>query len=442
MKTLRQWQKIWDTQYQKNSQEHEQTRKYKAAKKLLHEYVGTNKYSVYELPYFVIWLGRFFTGSWNKHHAVGIRGILLKHFSNERNLFPIPINDNYDHIPKDENSGETTYLRKEVTVGTYSATGFKNIKAESLRLLDTDVLADPVQTITRDNKSYLITNASRDEHRWGYDVEAITRRNQAYDLLNDIQILLANTPINESGDLANILSVIEENTGYSIPVKYALPSGGPDDLWKFKAYKTSTSNYYLKGDLYQPFTGVDNAVRGIFCFIGAPLIFLRNLLSLIFFSRSHDGSWKSFGEDLLDNAEKTIMEPAAYLFDGSFSLLHGILQIVTTPLLLFKIPLRFCFKNENETIEDRICTSKIIGSLRMERDQCADEGQKKQITSYLIAQIHRKYLKGVARGETTYKNNEDIFFKKAQYPQDTLDSKPVDIEAQQEAYINAFCFKN
>ncbi len=460
MKTERQWQKVWDLHYSKKKSHHPQTRDFLAARKLLLEYTGYgSKYSVYEWPYFLTSLSRFFTGSWNRHHGIEIRNSLENHvYDPEKTVFLVSSENNYDHLPRENSNSDSTntsYQKKLMSIGTAGYRVSRELDTKVENAIRNNEPLDNIITLD-DGKSYQLKKVSvrYDENKnlkfWSAQVEAIVRREQSYDFINKIQQELSDTPIHRHGDLAKILRIIEANTNHRIAVKYYdfgidhLLSMGKEFVETFKPYKVSTSDYYFKRDLKQPLSGFNNMVKGIFSIAGIPLIFMRNALSLLFFSRSHDGSWNSLGQDIYDNAKVTLVEPSLYLAEGLFSLAHGFLQLATTPLIPFKVGIRSLIswlneRNKNETIEARIKHSYRIQEMFHRLDETKNNDETHQLKTVLRSEIHRKYLKGIARGEKTSLQNENAFFMKFQYPQDTLDKPEIDngVDAQKE-YLDIF----
>jgi hypothetical protein len=387
MKTLRQWEKIWD-----------QAPSGSKASKLLKGYLKPG----------------FFSGVWNRHHQEAVKetlGIIgNKPVLQEPKKF-IRFRHKDDKFKCDDiiYICEETYLR---TLAERYSQYFDKLKLtdeqENLFNEASDGIKLNLDFDGRGEKTYVVKKIEMLPEYYqkpGYYavIEQIIRKPQVYDLLENLRNNIGQDTISQHGDLAKILKVIANKTGASIAVKYAdfgldhIAAMAKDFKDTFKAYKPSEIDYYLERDLLQFFHGVKNTTRGTFSLIAVPLIFLRNMLNLIFNTASLEDFW--------DNGKSLVTQPLEYLIDGVPLLLRGLTQMITAPLTTFiKIPLR--------SFISFVSPAKIL----IEEDL----GFKKAIDQDSVHEIHRKFEKNKKRGRQTVVDSakELKFFKAVQVPND------------------------
>ena len=422
MKTEAQWQKLWDSLKNEKSRPRND---FEMTRKLFHIYTGyENKMDSMWDFYPLALYNRLITGRWNIHHAHLVNEIARKYVENSKNyIFPVSVDDDYDYLFSSEK--QTPYKKSEDGIGEdtlYNSDEYLNFipTDEELRTFAaTDKENVLVGLINRDNKTYRIKAYGTDE-KW-FAMESIVREYQVYDLLSDLSIALADTPIDKNGDLANILKLIEKNTGFSIKVKYTafgfdhIKAMGKDFKDTFKSWK---SNYHFERDLFQPIDGIKNTFKGLFSFVAVPFVFARHFLDI----------FRGEKEDKWENAYLMFREPVNHFVDGLGLLIRGLSQIAaTTPLVLIKLPLRAVLtymQNKQPLIEEDQTIQRLVNENTVEAR----------------SEIHRKFHKGICRGRETKidKKNELAFFKAAQFPQDPVHIKMKDDVSKNETYVDLF----
>lgn len=263
-----------------------------------------------------------------------------------------------------------------------------------------------------------------------------------FKLCTDIQSTFADTPINHDGDLANLLKVLEKNIGTTIAVKYA--DHGSDhlralckdfiDILSFKPFYISTSDYYRNRALLKPVTALKHIAKGIGLMFEIAITFPRNFSTLItnifmmmlfiFFRPSNPKSIPELVEDIEDNAVLAITKPFSNFANSVALIGRGIVELcIISPFNYLSFVFRLYEKQNTNLIEERIKKSKNIQQLFKELNQhlktleisgtsLALQKTINQHKNIIASEIHRKYLKGGARNESTnIKNEYDSYIK-------------------------------
>ncbi len=191
---------------------------------------------------------------------------------------------------------------------------------------------------------------------------------------------------------------------------------GKDVVDTFKPYK---SFYYAKRDFLQPIRGLVNIARGIGILVGAPMIFLGNMVRYTFFSHSFSG----FASNTALNFHRT----ASWLLDGASSLFRAATQIATTPLTWFlKMPLRGLITaiKGRQSIQQTSSVKKLVAqgkeaveaakrtSLASIDDKCVSSADAVEHLDAIRYQLHRKYKKALKRDQKTnisQKKEKELF---------------------------------
>lgn len=189
-----------------------------------------------------------------------------------------------------------------------------------------------------------------------------------------------------------------------------------DFIDTFKPYNTSKK---LLLDLTQPFRGIKNILKGIISLAAGSLLISLMLVGMpfIFWYKPYT---------------TRMVYPLSWMIEGVGNVLRGITQVLATPLMLFKIPLRglLAYRNEKQVAEKK---PEIVRLANEAKGLLADNNNvteatplleknkfKKQIKNEnkrillarklapLLFEIQRKYEKSVANGWKTELSKENV----------------------------------
>lgn len=196
-----------------------------------------------------------------------------------------------------------------------------------------------------------------------------------------------------------------------------------DFIDTFKPYNTSKK---LLLDLTQPFRGIKNILKGIISLAAGSLLTSLMLVGMPFLFW-----YKPY--------TTRMVYPLSWMIEGVGNVLRGITQVLATPLMLFKIPLRglLTYRNEKPVAEKKPEIVRLANEAKdlltndnnnvtevtplLEKDKYRNQikNEKKRILlarklAPLLFEIQRKYEKSVENGWKTELNKENV--KKAYNP--------------------------
>lgn len=186
-------------------------------------------------------------------------------------------------------------------------------------------------------------------------------------------------------------------------------------------YKPYKSTYHAMRDLIQPVRGVGNIASGCANIVLPPFLYVYNALFYAVgnaVNPGRDGFLKNYMRDMQLNTERT----SSWITEGYARLFRGTTQIITTPLVLVvKLPLRalITLGFGRPKIEDSKRIAELVEKGRDIINSNDDSINAEKVKNFdaIRHELHRKYSKGIKRGQQTKinKNEEDQAFNKQSY---------------------------
>ena len=201
---------------------------------------------------------------------------------------------------------------------------------------------------------------------------------------------------------------------------------GKDFVDTFTPYKSGS---HVRRDLLQPLYGLGNIVKGLLNLIFVPLMLLGGMvITLIACTPLVAPEKRLTFVGFLNSIKEKFVFSCALLLDGSFSIVRGIMQIATTPLILFKIPLRG-FITFIDTPDDKPIAendAKIQGLVEKAKDPA-----NSAYLINLIHEIHLKYKKRVKAGQRTsiLASSEEEYYQQIIAPKNEANAGPYTADA-------------